>query len=53
VILGAIWEPPANVPAVTIGVDWGRSNDYTVFTGVSTGGEVLAIDRFRGLEYSL
>ena len=52
-ILDAIGEPPSNVPAVAIGVDWGRSNDYTVFTGVSTGGQVLAIDRFRGLEYSL
>ncbi|HYK62643.1 MAG TPA: hypothetical protein VEV85_24620, partial [Bryobacteraceae bacterium] len=52
-ILDAVADPPANVPAVAIGVDWGRSNDYTVFTGVSTGGQVLAIDRFRGLEYSL
>jgi hypothetical protein len=24
----AIKDPPANVPAVAIGVDWGRSNDY-------------------------
>jgi hypothetical protein len=52
-ILDAVKDPPANVPAVAIGVDWGRSNDYTVFTGVSTSGQVLAIDRFRGLEYSL
>jgi len=52
-ILDAVADPPANVPAVAIGVDCGRSNDYTVFTGVSTGGQVLAIDRFRGLEYSL
>jgi hypothetical protein len=52
-ILDAIAEPPSNVPAVAIGVDWGRSNDYTVFTAISTRGQVLAIDRFRGLEYSL
>jgi hypothetical protein len=38
---------------VAIGCDWGRSNDYTVFTAISTQGQVLAIDRFRGLEYSL
>ena len=52
-ILDAIADPPANAPAVTIGVDWGRSNDFTVFTAISTRGQVLAIDRFRGLEYSL
>jgi hypothetical protein len=52
-ILDAIADPPAAVPAVAIGVDWGRSNDYTVFTAISTRGQVLAIDRFRGLEYSL
>jgi hypothetical protein len=52
-ILDAVADPPANVPAVAIGVDWGRSNDYTVFTAISTRGQVLAIDRFRGLEYSL
>src|SRR5262249_17415234 len=46
-------EPPANVPAVAIVCDWGRTHDYSVFTVVSTGGQVLAIDRFRGLEYSL
>jgi hypothetical protein len=49
----AIADPPAAVPAVAIGADWGRSNDYTVFTAISTRGQVLAIDRFRGLEYSL
>ena len=52
-ILDAIADPPENVPAVAIGADWGRTNDYTVFTAVSTRGQVLAIDRFRGLEYSL
>ena len=52
-ILDAIAEPPTNVPAVAIGCDWGRSNDYTVFTAISTRGQVLAIDRFHGLKYSL
>lgn len=52
-ILDAIAEPPANVPAAIIGADWGRTNDYTVFTALSSAGQVLAIDRFRGLEYSL
>jgi hypothetical protein len=52
-ILDAVFEPPDNVPAVAIGVDWGRTNDYTVFVAVSTTGQVLAIDRFRGLEYGL
>ena len=39
--------------AVVIGVDWGRTNDYTVFVVLSDTGTVLEIDRFRGLEYSL
>ena len=34
-------------------MDWGRTNDYTVFVVVSDAGEVLEIDRFRGIEYSL
>lgn len=53
-ILDAIADPPGNMPlAVTIGVDWGRTNDYTVFLALSTVGQVLAIDRFRGIEYQL
>src|ERR1035441_4883440 len=39
--------------AACIGVDWARSGDYTVFIVLSDAGEVLEIDRFRGLEYSL
>ncbi len=52
-ILDAIAEPPENTPATILGCDWGRTNDYTVFTALSAAGQVLAIDRFRGLEYSL
>ena len=40
-------------PAAIIGVDWGRTNDYTVFIAISAGGVVLELDRFRGIEYSL
>jgi hypothetical protein len=40
-------------PAAMIGVDWGRVGDYTVFTALSPAGHVIAIDRFRGIEYSL
>jgi hypothetical protein len=36
-----------------IGVDWGRVGDYTVITVLSVNGEVIEIDRFRGIEYSL
>jgi hypothetical protein len=36
-----------------IGVDWGYSNDYTVFTALSQRGEVIELDRFRGVEYNL
>jgi hypothetical protein len=52
-ILEAIIEPMPNTAAAIIGVDWGRVNDYTVFVALSGSGQVLAIDRFRGLEYSL
>ena len=38
---------------VMIGIDWGRTGDYTVFTGLSAAGEVTEIDRFRGLEYAV
>ena len=40
-------------PAAVIGVDWGRTNDSTVFTAVSHRGAVVGIDRFRGMEYAL
>lgn len=52
-ILDAVAEAPADRRAAVIGADWGRVSDYTVFTGVSADGRVIAIDRFRGLEYSL
>lgn len=37
--------------AAMIGVDWGRTGDYTVFVALSATGQVIAIDRFRGIEY--
>lgn len=40
-------------PAAMIGVDWGRTGDYTVFVALSATGQVVDIDRFRGIEYSL
>lgn len=46
-------KPIESKPAAQIGVDWGRTGDYTVFTAISAAGEVLAIDRFRGIEYAL
>jgi hypothetical protein len=52
-IQDAVAEPPADGRAVIIGCDWGRVNDYTVFVALTADGQVLAIDRFRGLEYSL
>lgn len=39
--------------AAMIGVDWGRTGDYTVFTALSRAGHILEIDRFRGIEYAL
>jgi len=40
-------------PAAMIGVDWGRTGDYTVFTAVSARGAVVDMERFRGIEYAL
>jgi Terminase RNaseH-like domain/Terminase large subunit, T4likevirus-type, N-terminal len=39
-------------PAAMIGVDWGRTGDYTVFVALSATGHVIAIDRFKGIEYA-
>jgi hypothetical protein len=46
-------EGTSTAPCAMIGADWGRTNDYTVFTAVSQRGEVIEIDRFRGIEYTL
>lgn len=40
-------------PTAMIGIDWGRTGDFTVFTGLSAAGEVTEIDRFRGMEFAL
>lgn len=45
--------PASPSPAAMIGVDWGRTGDYTVFVAVSGKGEVVAMDRFRGIEYAI
>jgi hypothetical protein len=52
-ITDAIAIAPLTGKAAVIGVDWGRTNDYTVFAVVSDAGGVLELDRFRGIEYSL
>lgn len=52
-IRDAVQECPQNIPAVVIGVDWGRTTDYTVFIALSATGHVLGMDRFRGIEYVL
>lgn len=40
-------------PAAMVSVDWGRTNDFTVFTAISPAGHIVEIDRFRGIEYAL
>ena len=52
-ITDAILPTPATGKAAVIGADWGRTNDFTVFCVLSDAGEVLELDRFRGIEYSL
>ena len=50
----AVYVPPdAARAAVLIGVDWGRTHDFTVFVAVDPHGRVLALDRFRGMGYAL
>jgi hypothetical protein len=41
----------SRAPAAMIGVDWGRTGDYTVFVALGPTGQVVDIDRFRGIEY--
>ena len=50
----AVYDPPSP-PAggALIGVDWGRTNDFTVFIALDRVGRVIAMDRFRGIEYAL
>jgi phage FluMu gp28-like protein len=53
-ILDAVYDPPEPPRGVVlIGVDWGRTSDFTVFVGLDAHGRVLATDRFRGVEYSI
>lgn len=51
-ILGCVADPPLE-PAAIISVDWARTSDYTVFLALSYSGAVLALDRFRNVEYAL
>ena len=46
-------QPITLTAASIIGVDWGRTGDSTVFTALSQAGHVVAMDRFRGVEYAL
>lgn len=52
-ITDAVFEPDNERGVVLIGVDWGRTHDFTVFVGMDANGRVLALDRFRGIEYAL
>jgi len=52
-IMDAVDEGRRRGRASIIGVDWGRTNDYTVFVALDPVGCVVGIDRFRGIEYSL
>ena len=46
-------QPITQEPAAIIGVDWGRTGDYTVFVALSQAGHLIDMDRFRGLEYQI
>ena len=46
-------QPITLTEAGMIGVDWGRTGDYTVFVALSPAGHVVGMDRFRGIEYQI
>lgn len=52
-ILDAIYTGKPEGQCVSIGVDWGKVNDYTVFTALSDLGYLLEVERSRGVEYTL
>lgn len=44
---------PGDGSAFVIGVDWGRTNDFTVFTTINAKtGAVVALDRFTEVDYA-
>lgn len=49
----AVCDPDSERGVALIGVDWGRTHDFTAFVGLDPHGRVLAVDRFRGIEYAL
>jgi hypothetical protein len=49
-----IKEPPANPSRVVFGVDWGKTNDYTVIIAIDVdSGYMLAMDRFNQISWTL
>jgi len=50
----AVYDVPNEAgTGVIIGVDWGRTHDFTAFVALDRQGRVSAMDHFRGIEYSL
>ena len=53
-ITDARWDmPPDAHTGAIIGVDWGRTQDFTVFIAIDVDGRVVGMDRFRGIEYTI
>jgi hypothetical protein len=55
-VMDAIWyEQPGKPDSnIIIGVDWGRYNDFTVFTVMDAlRGIVIELDRFTGIDYAI
>lgn len=55
-IMDAIWyeQPEKPTSNLVIGVDWGRYNDFTVFTVMDAlRGIVIELDRFTGIDYAI
>ncbi len=55
-VMDAIWyeQPEKPTSNLVIGVDWGRYNDFTVFTVMDAlRGIVIELDRFTGIDYAI
>lgn len=45
--------PVASGNGTVIGVDWGKHDDFTVFTVLDRNGNMLALDRFNQIDYDV
>lgn len=49
----AVEAEPVDGLDYVMGVDWGKHNDFTALTVMSTGGEMVHLDRFNQIDYAV